>query len=107
MTTQKQAEYIRQLIESRRPENMDWWNTEIISNPLIDTPAELDMETRYARINMMGCIFSLLNIRRKAQRKLSFSDTVALYQAHINDLDSLNLSAMSTAEASELIDSLK
>ena len=103
MATEKQASYIRNLIDQRRTENMEWWNEEITGA----SSEDIEMGIRYDQINKKAFIISALNISRREARKLGFESAVERYQNRIAELDALDLDTVNTIDASKLIDELK
>jgi hypothetical protein len=103
MTTEKQAAYIHQLIEEHKPENMDWWNREITGT----SPLDIELGIRHDQATKKTWICGILNIDRRARRKLSFENAVAQYHAYLENLERQSREPMSTAEASKMIDELK
>jgi len=107
MATEKQTAYIKSLIDKMRPENMDWWNKEITGT----SQEDIELGIIYHQSSQKAFVLSVIEPDRRERRKLDRSidvdQSISLYNDHIAKLDALDLDAMSTADASDLIDQLK
>ena len=102
--TEKQIEYIKALIEKRRPENMMYLNT---LNNQYETAVDQQHKIFYnrSRIEFLMDIYGIG--RRDEKRQWEYEQVIEWCNSEINRYNQIDFGALTKSAASTLIDEIK